>query len=438
MVVPKDSMPRDQAKTVRFRRAGREILSGLAISVGTLAMLALVGEALIRWRAQGIDPQWTTRLHPVGGMTYAPDEMVSWTNHVDFWTRQIANREGFLDRDPDEDADAAGCRIVLVGDSFVEASQVKLKDKVQVRLEGLLRAAVPELRPRVWAYGFSGTGQASQIGFYEAFARRHRPDVVVLFLVINDFCDNSAVLTAVRNGWDPVASPRSLAVYDPFRGDYVLTPVSQDWQARKLPQPPSIPGNRFARLLYAKSRLYRWLAPHLAKTFALSLHVFSGEDHPSGDQTPENARHLRDHPEYARYFGQGETPPELTFSRLDMEYLRPDLPVFFEEGIRATAFALDCWVELSRRDGFELVAFVTHCLGGAARDRFTALLSQRGIPFVEQNEYLRRSDTSVEEIIFQYDAHWNATGHRVAAEALADFLRKHLGGTILRAGEGRG
>jgi hypothetical protein len=407
--------------TSRLARAALSLLSCLAVAAATLAILALSGEAFLRWRSRGVDPGGASRLHPVAGVTYAPGTVVSWTNHVDFWTWQAVNRDGFLDREPDCEP-GVSCRIVLVGDSFVEASQVELADKVQIRLEGLLRAARPQAPGRVHAYGFSGTGQAAQLGFYEAFIRRLRPDLVILVLVINDFADNSALLTALRNGWDPARGPRPLALRDPALGTYALTAVAQDWEAHKLTPPPVVPGDPALSTLYGASRLYRWLVPHLAKTFGRPRHVFSGEDHPAGDQTPEYVRQLRGRPEFAGLFDQGETPPELTFERLDMDYLRPELAPLFEEGLQATAFALDRWVELSRRDGFRLAAFLTHCLAGPARDRFTALLEQRGIPFAEQNAFLRRNGVDPASLIFQYDAHWNATGHRTAALALAEFI----------------
>ncbi|KGO32896.1 SGNH/GDSL hydrolase family protein [Desulfolutivibrio sulfoxidireducens] len=404
-----------------LRTKKNTLLSCLAVATVTLLVFVLAGEAFFRWRARGIDPGWETRLHPVAGMTYAPGTRVSWTNHVDFWVSQDVNREGFLDREPEAfTAPGPACRIALVGDSFLEASQVALADKVQVRLEDLLRAS--GLSARVRAYGFSGTGQAAQLGFYEAFLREKRPDVVVLFLVINDFADNSALLTALRNGWDPVRGPRPLVLADASRDTRTLTRVCPDWESHRLTPPPVAPGNRTLAALYRTSRLYRWLTPHLAKTFGRPRHVFSGEDHPAFDQTPEYARQLRDRPEFAAFFDRGETPPELTSERLDMDYLKPETAPFFDEGTAATAFALDQWVSLSRRDGFRLVAFLTHCLAGPARDRFTALLDQRGIPYAEQNDFARRQGLSPSTFTFQYDAHWNATGHRVAAEALAEFL----------------
>ena len=53
------------------------------------------------------------------------------------------------------------------------------------------------------AFGIGGTGQVSQLPFYDHYARRLHPKLLVLVFVPNDFRNNSPILMALWNGLDP-------------------------------------------------------------------------------------------------------------------------------------------------------------------------------------------------------------------------------------------
>src|SRR6185503_1706511 len=142
------------------------------------------------------------------------------------------NSIGFLDREPEQPKPAGRFRILLVGDSFVEASQVTIPEKLQSLLGEKLDAAFGKGATDVAALGLSGTGQVNQLAFYEAFGRQLTPDLVVLLAVSNDFADNSPLLSGMRNGWSPSHPPWFYFERD---GDsFMKLGPAEDWARFKL------------------------------------------------------------------------------------------------------------------------------------------------------------------------------------------------------------
>ena len=98
-----------------------------------LALIAIAGEAWLRLTAPPFPEAWLpTRFVSGVGTLYEPHAEVRYTNNLDFWTTQRANSLGFLDREPpDPERAAASCHVAVFGDSFVEASQVPIADKLK-------------------------------------------------------------------------------------------------------------------------------------------------------------------------------------------------------------------------------------------------------------------------------------------------------------------
>ncbi len=129
---------------------------------------------------------------PGVGRHPAPNAEVRWTNLREFWTVERTNSLGFLDREPPSpERAAASCHVAFVGDSFVEAAQVGIADKLQVRLEKSATERLPQLDVTTSAWGRQRTGQIAQLPYYEKWARRLRPKLVVLVFVPNDWSENS-------------------------------------------------------------------------------------------------------------------------------------------------------------------------------------------------------------------------------------------------------
>ena len=205
----------------------------LLLTIG-LALIAAAGEAWLRLTIPFMHRSWSLSFVPGVGALYEPGSEVRWTNGSEFWTVSRANRWGFLDRPPPSpERAAAGCHVTLIGDSFVMAKQVPVADKVQVRLEDLARRRLPHLDVTTSAFGISGTGQVNQLPFYDHYARRLHPKLLVLVFVPNDFRNNSPALTALWNGFDPDRQGWTTAVRD-ADGGFVLRPPDPEYHRFRL------------------------------------------------------------------------------------------------------------------------------------------------------------------------------------------------------------
>ncbi len=116
-----------------------------------------------------------------------------------------------------------------------------------------------------------------------------------------------------------------------------------------------------------------------------------------------------------------------TTDAVNLMFRRKDLPPVFEDALDFTAFALDQFKERTDRDGASLVILSTHRMGmfRPAFDRLRAMAESRGIPVIDQYDYILRHGAEPEDAQWAHDAHWNAAGHRWAAEALLEYLKRN-------------
>jgi len=378
-----------------------------------LVLVAVAGEAYLRLSGGFVASPLTLRFVPGVGLLFEPHAEVRHTNGLDYWTVQRANSLGFLDREPPDPARAAAsCHVAVIGDSFVEALEVPIEDKLSVRLEALAAAALPELVVTTSAWGRAGTAQASQLPFHDAYARPLRPNLVVLVVVDNDFADNSTVLGAMRQGWAPV---RMLYAY-PERtadGGIRLRPPHPDFQ-------PSGASERWyevlGRGLAERSLFAAWLE---GKRRALI---------PRDPLPPieERAALLAARPGYG-WILDGWDPPS---GPIDARLLEEDPPPVFAEAIEFTAWSLAEFRRRADRDGAALAILSTHVTGPAS-SRWNEILGGMagplGVPVIHQHDWITRSGGRIEDARWPHDGHWTPQGHQWAAEAILDWLRRHPG-----------
>ena len=405
----------------RGRRALRLVGWNTLFLVAGLALIGVVGEMYFRLRApfleSGIPYAWS----PTIGRIYYPNADVRSTNRLDFWTESRTNSLGFVDREPiGLERAAASCHIAMIGDSYVEARQVPIADKFQVRLEELAAEELRHLAITTSAFGIMGTGQVNQLAYYDEFARYLRPALVVLVFVDNDFMNNAPILHGLRRGVDPdrlieVSATRGA------HGTITLRP----------PHPPSAE-SRLATMASTSPPWYTRVTDRLSDMSPLAkwLEIKTKAWFPA-DTGPELVAWVallsRRSPRYAALL-DGWRPTTRGDIQEPFLYAQ-DLPPVYEDGLDFTGFALDQFRERADRDGAALVILSSNYMGTRGDlgfDRLTALAEPRGIPVIDYNDYvLRQGAVPWRDAALAHDPHWNAAGHQWAAEALLEYLKEN-------------
>ena len=107
------------------------------------------------------------------------------------------NSLGYFDHDYKLQKEAGIHRIVVIGDSYVEAVQVPLSATFHKLLEASLNSAAEQASVggfEVIALGNSGTGQVTHQKVLKELAMSYKPDTVIVTLCSNDFCDDDPAL----------------------------------------------------------------------------------------------------------------------------------------------------------------------------------------------------------------------------------------------------
>ena len=412
----------DDAGSRKLRRALRLAGWNVLLLIAVLALIGLAGEA---WRRATVPFASSHRplvFVPGVGEMLPPDTEIRWTNQLDFWTVSRTNRLGFLDREPPSPERAAeSCHIAMIGDSFVEAKEVPIADKLHVRLEEMAARELPALDVTTSAFGRSNTGQVNQLAFYDAYVRPLRPKLVVLVFLPNDYRNNFPLLMALRKGLDPEHLPYVSAARA-GDGGFRLRPPDPDWRRFVLPPPttPQLQWKELERRALRASWFLSWVV-HTSHFYR------NREIRALAAERTRRTELLGRRPAYAPLldgmkksrvslrwpFGEGSGSP------------------FYTEGLAFTAFALDEFKKRTERDGAALVILATHRVsyfGGGLLVRLNETAAARGIPVIDQGDWIRRRGAELRDAHWPHDAHWNPAGHQWAAEALLEYLKQDVCG----------
>ena len=375
---------------IRKRYSGA-VVASVVNTVVMLLVAAILMETYLRWRIPFTENEWPDRFDPELGFVYQPNTRVRWTNHLEFWVEQTSNSLGFLDREPVVPKPAGMFRVLVVGDSYVEALQVGLARKMHVLLEARLRDALGTDNVDTVAFGYSGTGQSNQLSFYDRYGADVDADLVVLLFFRNDFRDNSTVLGSTWHGWDPWRPPRLFHEPDESGATFTQVGIDADWANHRL-----------------------------------------ASAEPMGRQREVMERH----PETRALFGDWWLSVE---NRNCISYAN-ELPPVLQRALASTEHALRLFKERTKNRGEALllvltpgvVIYVQRCVDDSRYTfdelnqlkRITGIAARVGVPVLDlHSAFAARGDWRDTE--FAHDRHWNALGHRWAAEAIADYLLEH-------------
>ncbi len=383
------------SRSRRITRLGRML--GLAFGVIVAFLLIELAGRLV----MGFDPLpgWAQDFNDRVGYELRPHQKylyVSQSGEFEIEVKQ--NARGLHDVEHDLAKPGSVFRILILSDSYGQAREVPLEVNFARQLETLLNASAPDgVAFEVINAGHFGLGTTQEYLYYTIEGRRYDPDLVLVgFYVGNDVIDNHAPLIRAWNAVDTVDFPY----------------FSPDGELHQ-------PG------MAARRRVLSWLRQniYLANTLA-------------GGLPPERV--------------EVGNPNAITERALRVPmgvYLSPDAT--WQDAWTTTDHALGALQAAVERDGAALGVFVIPDrrqiydadwgstlaklpdLDPAALDRErptrTVLdrLGARHIPALSLLEPFRAAD---ERLYFEIDGHFNAAGHRLTAEMLAEWL--HAAGLL--------
>ena len=390
----------------------------LLLAAACVAVILIAGEIYTRTTVPFTDSHRPLQFARKVGFVLEPGAEMRRTNGLDFWTVSRTNSLGFLDREPPGAGRAAGsCHITMIGDSMVEASEVPIPDKFHVRLEDLAARELPHLDVTTSAFGLAGTGQISQLPFYDEYARRLDPKLLVLVFVANDFADNNKLLKTLTTGWGPDRMPYVYAEKG-VDGTISLLPPDPDpdwdifrtfrtpwmWDANSGAGAALIKRSRFGHRLARQLEL-SWsdaVVPAVPIRAELLLHMYPG---------------------YRSAFGSWR-PADHHSVEISGFFTRDPAPVY-KDALEFTAFALDEFRKRADRDGFSLIILQEQGWAEWMKQMLTPMAKAREIPVVSLQDHMNHIGAEVEDARWPHDGHWSVAGHRWAAEALLGYLQQN-------------
>jgi len=346
------------------------------------------------------------------GTTYIPGAYYRFTKEG--FSEGYFNSHGFRDRERSYQKPANTYRILVLGDSQVEAFQVALANSFPALLEKALNAHSPSVRFEVLALGESGFGTADEYMRYLNFGVEYSPDLVLLVVTTaNDIQDNSKFLSR--------ENPRFYFIFDK-NGTLVLDRSALDAQGTRSTLPK--------RLFHSLKR-HSYLASLISERLYLlryELHKAEFETHALGTGRVEGNRKLDE------------------FSWLNI-YL-PNLSPRWEEAFEITGRLLLKFRASVEERGAKFALVTTSNAEQVHPEKAEQLNKRYGLAFdYDQPDRILAEFVKQESITFlrlmpvfrnfhlktgtylhgfgsSIEGHWNEHGHRLAAEELYKFLNE--------------
>jgi hypothetical protein len=391
----------------------RALLANAAVAVASFAVVLVLLEGAARLaertRGGGKERDEASRYvehDPRLGWRKKPGARVRYDRR-EYATEVAINANGLRDPERAYEAAPGTFRILALGDSFVEGYTVDMDRTVTQVLEKALHR--PGCPVEVLNGGTHAYSTDQEYLFYLDQGVRYSPQVVLLFAYYNDVLWNLAV--------NYYGSPKPLLVLSGDRLVLSNDPVPAPYRGPTPPPPPPPPPPKM------RSAAYEWVKGRLARGAPRAFNALArtGLWEPLGGDDPDDQM---------RVFKRRQQPViEVAWERTDA-ILRA---LSREAAARGSRFALvyvPSRMEVSDRD-WELTR-LAYDMDEKAWDRglvarrFGEIGASAGFPVLDLTADLRRAVRGpLGEPYFVYDGHWNAAGHRAAAEGVERFLRDH-------------
>jgi hypothetical protein len=384
-------------------RRVRDVLLGISLAVA--AMLVALGVIELGfyvhdWRHPSTLPGFFWEPNADYGWGLTPGKKGrNFDSHDEFSTWVRINSRGLRDIEHEYDKPAGVYRVLVLGDSYMEALQVEMSEMFARRLHAELAVGTPPIE--IINTGVSSFGTDNQLLFFRHEGYKYQPDLVLLtFTTANDIREN----------------------YEPFNREAINANIEkptfsldQSGALQLKPGPPLPPRRSWWRRHFF---LGEWLYFRLGGTLLLP------HDNPYGIQTPTDPKALFVAPDMFVYAPVYR--PEVTEAWRVTEALVRELRREVEA--RGAKFAVVVnngpWAHYDDRWRYMTMR---HPIARDTWDRtkptrmIDAFLSSQHIPFVDLYDAFER-EKSRTPLYFKFDPHWRPAGHQLAAQTVAAFL----------------
>ena len=372
----------------------RALLTKLALALFTLLLPLLVLELALRMFGPILPGFYRTGTdlvaHPIFGHFHQPNVVV-WRRTPEFVAAERINSKGLRDRELPYEKSAGAQRILVLGDSYVEADQVDAREMVTTRLETLIGG-----RTEVINAGVGGYGTAQEWLFFREEGYRYQPDVVlVVFFIGNDVRNNSAKL-----------DNDSRLLTEPYFGlaaDGSLTPV--DARSKVKPRAEG-PLDGIKRPLRG-SVLYN--------VFETGVLEKLGQDDESEDVYTWSKNEEVYQVRYSRDWEDAWAVTRALLAALKSDVEARGASLVLVAAPSDLQVRTDDWERLLRSKRFQARDFDLE-----KPNRLLAEIADRlGLPLIDLLPEFRRAEPeSHSGLFFRQNRHWTADGHTVAAQVI--------------------
>jgi lysophospholipase L1-like esterase len=381
--------------------AGRHgTLAAALILVASLLALGGVCEVVVRvFHLE--EPRFIQR-DPVYGVSHIPGQSGYWTKAPEPVYIEI-NSQGFRGPERPFEKPAGTYRVVIIGDSYVEAFAVPFEGTLSSLLERRLRARGYPVD--AVALGVSDFGTAQELILLEREGLRYQPDLVVLAFTHNDLANNHPLIHSNTDRPYFRLGPDERLERLPFRMESRSRGPLRDFLRRNL-------------------RIYTFF-PKRVREAVRQVRKNTAKDGPKRFQD-----HFELYPTAQEPLGREAW--ELTFALL-REFRRTARAA----GTEFVLLAVPYKAQVDRRYWEELVAEYPEVR--KSDPDFEAQEPERLMEDFCRRENMRclnllpvfKKETAKGQELFGYeDLHWSTEGNRVAAEALQaavePIIRSHL------------
>ncbi|MBN1287668.1 MAG: SGNH/GDSL hydrolase family protein [Anaerolineae bacterium] len=378
----------------------RRLFPVIAVLIGLLGACALVE---IGARLLGIfspPPLWAQELAAQTGYMPQPNARYTYPDAprdvTEFEIEVRLNARGLHDVDHTLDKPAGVYRILLLGDSFVQAREVPIEANFTRRLEAMLN------RPDSTVYevinaGRYGFGAAQELLYYRHEGYRYGADRVLLFFYIeNDVIDSSARLAMDWYGLDQMTFPYfeqqdgALTLHTPGAGL------------------PTQVGRWLRYNLFTANAVSNWMlsASQGAQREAVAGEITEDIPLPLEVYLPPDARWAAGWDLVAALLRQLRDEVEDDGAAFGVVIIDGNAAMHWED-------------TLAKYPGFAAQSPDP----GAPRERLRAILNDANIAYLDPTETIKARLAAGEPLYYEYDGHFAPAGHALMAEVVYAWLQ---------------